>query len=95
MAIRVVMAGATGWVGKALIPAITAQKDFILAGAVSRSAAAPYVATGSLTVLDLSLPPRDFTAIRHKERHTGIAVQKLLEIRVNAPDRYMRGASRK
>ncbi|MBN9251290.1 MAG: 4-hydroxy-tetrahydrodipicolinate reductase, partial [Mesorhizobium sp.] len=39
MAIRVVMAGATGWVGKALIPAIIAQKDFTLAGAVSRSAA--------------------------------------------------------
>lgn len=39
MAIRVVMAGATGWVGKALIPAIIAQKDFALAGAVSRSAA--------------------------------------------------------
>lgn len=39
MTIRVVMAGATGWVGKALIPAIIAQKDFTLAGAVSRSAA--------------------------------------------------------
>jgi 4-hydroxy-tetrahydrodipicolinate reductase len=39
MKIRVVMAGATGWVGKALVPAIVAQDDLALAGAVSRSAA--------------------------------------------------------
>ena len=39
MAIRVVMAGATGWVGKALVPAIAAQVDMTLAGAVSRSGA--------------------------------------------------------
>ncbi|TGQ47696.1 MULTISPECIES: 4-hydroxy-tetrahydrodipicolinate reductase [unclassified Mesorhizobium] len=39
MAIRVVMAGATGWVGKALVPAIGAQADMALAGAVSRSGA--------------------------------------------------------
>ena len=39
MTIRVVMAGATGWVGKALVPAIMAQDDLALAGAVSRSAA--------------------------------------------------------
>lgn len=39
MTIRIVMAGATGWVGKALIPAILAQDDLSLAGAVSRSAA--------------------------------------------------------
>jgi 4-hydroxy-tetrahydrodipicolinate reductase len=39
MAIKVVMAGATGWVGKALVPAITAQQDMTLVGAVSRGAA--------------------------------------------------------
>lgn len=39
MAIRVVMAGATGWVGRALIPVIAAQSDMVLAGAVARSAA--------------------------------------------------------
>ncbi len=39
MTIRVVMAGATGWVGKAMIPAIAAQADMALAGAVSRGAA--------------------------------------------------------
>ena len=38
MAIRVVMAGATGWVGKALIPAIMAADDLELAGAVARGA---------------------------------------------------------
>lgn len=39
MTIRVVMSGATGWVGKALIPAILAQDDMALAGAVARNAA--------------------------------------------------------
>jgi len=39
MPIKVVMSGATGWVGKALIPAILAQDDLQLAGAVSRRAA--------------------------------------------------------
>ncbi len=39
MATRVVMAGATGWVGRAMIPAILAQGDMALAGAVSRNAA--------------------------------------------------------
>ena len=36
MAIRVVIAGATGWVGKALVPAVLAEDDMTLAGAVSR-----------------------------------------------------------
>jgi 4-hydroxy-tetrahydrodipicolinate reductase len=39
MTIRVVMAGATGWVGRAMIPAISAQGDMALAGAVARNAA--------------------------------------------------------
>lgn len=39
MTIRVVVAGATGWVGKALIPAVLAQEDMTLAGAVARGAA--------------------------------------------------------
>ncbi|MFK0691604.1 4-hydroxy-tetrahydrodipicolinate reductase [Mesorhizobium sp. IMUNJ 23033] len=39
MAIRVVLAGATGWVGRALVPAIAAQADMVLSGAVSRSGA--------------------------------------------------------
>ncbi len=39
MAIRVVVAGATGWVGKALVPAILGEADLVLAGAVARNAA--------------------------------------------------------
>ena len=37
--IRVVLAGATGWVGRALLPAIVASSDLKLAAAVSRKAA--------------------------------------------------------
>ena len=39
MKTTVVMAGATGWVGRAMIPAILAQADMALAGAVARNAA--------------------------------------------------------
>ncbi|MEW9808029.1 4-hydroxy-tetrahydrodipicolinate reductase [Mesorhizobium sp. ZMM04-5] len=39
MTIKVVMAGATGWVGRAMVPAIAAQGDMMLAGAVARNAA--------------------------------------------------------
>ena len=37
--IRVVLAGVTGWVGRALLPAIAATDDLKLVGAVSRKAA--------------------------------------------------------
>ena len=39
MAIRIVVAGATGWTGSALVPAIAASDDLVLVGAVARSAA--------------------------------------------------------
>jgi 4-hydroxy-tetrahydrodipicolinate reductase len=39
MALRITLAGSTGWVGKALVAAIAAADDLVLAGAVSRSAA--------------------------------------------------------
>lgn len=39
MAIRVVVAGATGWTGRALVAAILKSDDLVLAGAVARSAA--------------------------------------------------------
>ena len=39
MSLRITLAGATGWVGKALVAAIAAADDLVLAGAVSRSAA--------------------------------------------------------
>ena len=39
MAVRIVLAGSTGWVGRALVAAIAAAPDLELAGAVSRAAA--------------------------------------------------------
>lgn len=39
MAIRVVMSGATGWVGRALVPAILREDGMALAGAVARGVA--------------------------------------------------------
>lgn len=67
-----------------VLPSNEAVLSAVLAGrcaaAISRSAAAPHVGSGQLVVLDLELPPRDFTAVRHKERHGGLAVRRLLEI---------------
>jgi 4-hydroxy-tetrahydrodipicolinate reductase len=39
MSLRITLAGATGWVGRALVAAIAASDDLVLAGAVSRRAA--------------------------------------------------------
>lgn len=39
MATRITLAGASGWVGKALVAAIASAEDLVLAGAVSRGAA--------------------------------------------------------
>jgi 4-hydroxy-tetrahydrodipicolinate reductase len=39
MPLRIILAGATGWVGRALVEAIAKAEDLELAGAVSRSAA--------------------------------------------------------
>lgn len=39
MTVRITLAGATGWVGRALVAAIAAAKDLELAGAVARHAA--------------------------------------------------------
>lgn len=37
MTINVCIAGATGWVGRSLVPTICAEKDLNLVGAVSRT----------------------------------------------------------
>ena len=39
MTTRIILTGATGWVGRALVPAITDTRDLALVGAVARSAA--------------------------------------------------------
>lgn len=39
MTVRITLAGSTGWVGRALVAAIAAADDLVLAGAVARSAA--------------------------------------------------------
>src|SRR5919201_841710 len=39
MAIGIILAGVTGWVGRALVPAIARAGDLALVGAVARSAA--------------------------------------------------------
>ena len=45
MTIKVCVAGATGWVGQALVEEILGSNQFTLAGAISRSAAGPDIGT--------------------------------------------------
>ncbi len=69
MTLRIVVAGATGWVGKALIAAIAEAGDLMLVGAVSRSAAgrdagaaagsAPAGVTVSATLAEALAVPSD------------------------------------
>lgn len=47
MTIRIVVAGATGWTGSALVKAIAAAKDLTLVGGVSRSAAGRDIGTAN------------------------------------------------
>jgi 4-hydroxy-tetrahydrodipicolinate reductase len=69
MTIRVVMSGATGWVGRALISAIAAESDMELVGAVARNAAGedagtaigapPLGVTVAATLAEALQPPSD------------------------------------
>jgi DNA-binding transcriptional LysR family regulator len=50
------------------------------AAVVSERAAAPHLAAGLLARAGVSLPPRSFKALRHKERYASSAARALLEL---------------
>ena len=50
------------------------------AGVVSSMAAAPLVATGQLTMAEVPFPPRDFLALRHKERALSPAALEFVQL---------------
>lgn len=60
-----------------VLPSNEAVLSAVLTGgcvtAVSKVAAAPFVENGQLAVLDIALPPREFTLLRHKERSLSAA----------------------
>jgi 4-hydroxy-tetrahydrodipicolinate reductase len=72
--VSIIIAGATGWVGKALVAAVSQSSDLKLVGAVSRAAAGRRIgeATGgaalgvitSATLHDALAVPRDVLAAR-------------------------------
>ncbi len=64
MTIAITLAGATGWVGKALVQAIAAAPDLVLAGAVSRSHAGRDVGEAA------GLPPSASSAARRSTRRS-------------------------
>jgi DNA-binding transcriptional LysR family regulator len=50
------------------------------AGAVSRMAARPLVATGEITFAAIPFPPRDFMALSHRERTLSPAAREFLQL---------------
>lgn len=54
---------------------LTAVRSSACATALSESVVAPFVENRQLQVLDIDLPPRQFTILRHKERHLTAAAR--------------------
>jgi DNA-binding transcriptional LysR family regulator len=54
---------------------LTAVRSSDCATALSESVVASFVANGQLQVLDIALPPRQFTVLRHKERQLTAAAR--------------------
>ncbi len=55
---------------------LTAVRTSDCATALSEAVVAPFVENGQLVVLDIALPPRQFTILRHKERHLTAAARE-------------------
>lgn len=58
---------------------LSAARSGLCATAVSGHVAAPHLATGDLVRVDMALPSRTFTLLRHRDRNPGRAAQKLAE----------------
>ena len=56
---------------------LSAVRGGTFATAVSRLAAAPFIETGELAIVNFALPARAFMSLRHKERHHTLAVREL------------------
>ncbi len=71
------------------LPSNEAVRGAVEAGlgatAISASVAAPSLEAGLLVQVDLPLPERDFTAIRHAERHRSRAADALLALMGDRP----------
>lgn len=59
---------------------LSAVRSGRAATALSHAVVAPFLASGELVALDLSLPPRNFTLVRHRERHLSSAAARLVEL---------------
>jgi DNA-binding transcriptional LysR family regulator len=55
---------------------LTAVRLGDYATALSEAVIAPFVENGRLAPLDMHLPPRKFTLLRHKERHLSAAARQ-------------------
>jgi DNA-binding transcriptional LysR family regulator len=56
---------------------LTAVRSGSCAAALSKVVAEPFVENRQLAVLQFPLPPRNFTVLRHKERHLSAAANQL------------------
>tara|TARA_B100000949_G_scaffold227919_1_gene234824 strand:+ start:93 stop:1022 length:930 start_codon:yes stop_codon:yes gene_type:complete len=63
---------------------LSAVRSGLCATAVSGHVAAPHLATGTLVRVDVALPSRTFTLLRHRDRDPGRAARKLAEFSMSA-----------
>jgi DNA-binding transcriptional LysR family regulator len=79
-----------------VLPVNEAVREAVEAGAgatiISEHVVASAVAAGKLRAIPIDLPPRDFTLVRHRDRHLGFAQSALLKHLTQATDAMLVGA---
>jgi DNA-binding transcriptional LysR family regulator len=73
-----------------VLPVNEAVREAVEAGAgatiISEHVVASAVAAGKLRAIPIDLPPRDFTLVRHRDRHLGFAQSALVKHLTESPD---------
>jgi DNA-binding transcriptional LysR family regulator len=79
-----------------VLPVNEAVREAVEAGAgatiISEHVVASAVAAGKLRAIPIDLPPRNFTLVRHRDRHLGIAQLALVKHLSESPDTAATGA---
>jgi DNA-binding transcriptional LysR family regulator len=81
-----------------VLPVNEAVREAVEAGAgatiISEHVVASAIAAGKLRAIPIDLPPRDFTLVRHRDRHLSFAQSALLKQLTPAADAMLVGAAR-
>ncbi len=73
-----------------MLPSNEAVREAIEAGIgatiISRHVVASAIAAGTLTAIPIELPPREYTLLRHRDRHASSAQRALVQHLTGASD---------